>query len=134
VEPVKSTLARLGAGVALGAIVGLSVALGLSLGLSIHHTPGLLGNLVAAGTASTCFLFASRSRTTVEAVSRAIFGVVAGGALHAVGARFMDYAVPRGFLGVEEGLPIAEVPLFYAPVVGILASLLVSALPPRKAL
>jgi NhaP-type Na+/H+ or K+/H+ antiporter len=133
VESVKATLTRLGAGVALGAVVGLSVALALSLGLSIHHTPGLLGNLVAAGTASTCFLLAARSHTTLEAISRAIFGVVAGGAIHAVGARFVGAVTPRAFMGIEAGLPIAEIPLFYAPAVGILASTLVSALPPRKA-
>jgi hypothetical protein len=133
VEPVKSTMVRLGAGVALGAVVGLTVALALALGLSIHHTPGLFGNLVAAGTASTSFLLVERAESFAEATSRAVFGVVAGGALHAVGARFLDATVPRSLMGIEAGLPLAEVPLFYAPIVGIVASSLFAAVPPRKA-
>jgi hypothetical protein len=130
---VKATLVRLGAGLALGAVVGLAVALTLALGFSIRHTPGLLGNLVAAGTAATSFLLVQRSESFVEATSRAVFGVVAGGALHAVGARFVDATVPRPLMGIDAGLRLAEVPLFYAPVVGIVASTLLAAIPPRKA-
>ena len=132
-EPVRSTLVRIGAGVALGAALGLLVALGLAFGLSIRHTPGLLGNLVAAGTAATCFLFASRTEGALEAVSLAIFGVVAGGAVHAVSARFFHLTSPWGLMGLEEDVPLAEIPLFYAPIVGIVASLLVFAIPRRKA-
>lgn len=132
-EPVRSALSRLGAGVALGAVVGLTVALGLFFGLSIRHTPGLLGDLVAAGTAATCFLFAGRSASTLEAVSRAIFGVVFGGAVHAVAGRLVDLTLPRELLGLEAGLRLVEVPLFYAPAVGVLASIVVAAIPPRKA-
>lgn len=130
---MNSLLARLATRFLSGVAIGLAVALGLAYGLSIPHTPGLLGNLVAAGTASTAFLFAASSKSGLEAVSRAIFGVVAGGAVHAVGARLLEHELPWPLLGAEAGLPVAEIPLLYAPVIGALAATLIAALPPRKA-
>lgn len=130
-EPVRSLFHRLAKGALFGVVVGLVVSAGLAA-LSILHTEGLLGNLVAAGTAATCFLLAARSQM-LEAVSRAIFGVVAGGALHAVGARFVEADTPRALFGIEAGTPLFDVPFFYAPIVGALAAALIVALPPRNA-
>jgi hypothetical protein len=132
VEPVRSLFHRLAKGALFGVVVGLVVSAGLAA-LSILHTEGLLGNLVAAGTAATCFLLAARSQSMLEAVSRAIFGVVAGGALHAVGARFVEADTPRALFGIEAGTPLFDVPFFYAPIVGALAAALIVALPPRNA-